>query len=133
MKIITRLSDIGIDVLTDDYHSFDDTAGHVTPLSAIKSTLEQIMTLDEIKHKNVSQSMRIINLANEFNTFFHNNIAYVGQLLIDFSNGSVFKAALLERNIDGYIFEEEIHTHKPTYCLFDYSNLSAPIHEIVYT
>lgn len=132
LKIVSRLHDIGIDMLTAEYCRFDDLAGNTTSLSTLRGIFEEIMALDEIKQKNDSQSSRIINLANDFNTFFRNNIGYVGQLLTDFSNGPKFKAELQARGLDGFIFEEESHTHKPTYCIFDYNKLSAPKHEPIH-
>lgn len=132
LMIINRLSHIGIDVLTDEYLRYDGINGNVTSLSYIKSTFEEIRVLDALRHKTESQSSKIIILANEFNAFFHNKIGYVGQLLTDFNNGHKFKAALQTRNIDGYIFEEEEHMHKPTFCIFDYGNLSAPHRELAH-
>lgn len=71
-------------------------------------------------------------LVDKFNAFFHNTVGYVGQLLTDFNNGPKFKAVLHARNIDGYIFEEEARTHKPTFCIFDYGRLSAPHLELAH-
>lgn len=132
LMIINRLYHIGIDVLTDEYLRYDGKNGNITPLSYLKSSFEGINELDEIRDKSIHQMSQVSHLVDEFNTFFHNSIGFVGQLLTDFSNGPKFKAALQARNIDGYIFEEEAYTHKPTYCIFDYGNLSSLHRELAH-
>ena len=132
LKIISRLDEIGLDVLSDSFCKFLDIQGNRVPLSVMRPVYAEIQFLVDKSDKNLREVHRLNELATSINDFFHNNIGYTGQLLTDFSNGTVFKERLSAMGYDGYIFEDETHTHRPTYCIFDHRNLTAPVSEKAY-
>ena len=95
-----------------------------------------------IKKLDVNTSQNLSDIRNAFenittnrqsidvvNAFFYSLVGYIGQLLTDFENGSVFKKLLYERHYEGYAFQEE--PTSPTICIFDSAKLSLPHHTII--
>lgn len=133
LHIIFRLHDLGIDVLTDDFNRFDltpDTTDRVKiPFSEVRGDFCRLKELLEKPYpdRNKRDCAEIGNIAGRINGWFRNCISYTGQLLTDFENGHVFKEMLTRKGYSGYAFREEANSK--TFCVFDSSLLSSPIHE----
>lgn len=111
-----------INIFRDDFNRFDFLNGS-KPLSLIKEYIRYIACHDNEAKTDKRQEC-------EYNIYdFHNTIdeskqlAYACQGLTDFSNGTIFKALLGEKEFDGYIFRE---TDANTFCLFNSNKLSVP-------
>ena len=112
--IISRLKEIGIDILTDKFYNYLKEESF--------SVVQNVYNECEKRNK----ESKYITYDNNIEDFFHTPM-YLGQLLTDFSNGKEFKEQLIKKGFEGYVFEE--NPESDTFCLFDAEKISEPCHE----
>lgn len=122
--VITKLWDKGIDVLNDNFLRHDNG---VFPFGSLAESFCYIQETEGSSNWNAI--CKRLHCAKEINDFFYNLVGYTGQLLTDFENGERFKALLLEKGYEGYLFDEE--KTSPTLCIFDSAKLSSPTHAVL--
>lgn len=116
--LLDILDSCEIDVLTNSYKNFVKEL----PFSTIKKDYRFI--------KKAKITGSALDWRNEYgmrvNSFFDGNGSILGQSLSDLSNGILFAKELRKRNLDGYLFTEEMDDC--SICLCDSSFLSQPTH-----
>ena len=115
-NLISVLYELGIDVTTDYYYSYQKK-------ESFKCLHSSLMNLYSTEPK------LKLNGAKEINNFFYDFTNLLGQSLTDFNNGHVFKRQLEDLLYEGYVFQET--TTSDTYCIFSPNKLSNPKHETI--
>lgn len=121
----------GIDVLTNDFlmyglhdsHSFAELHDDIDRLSEIAEHENWMFQPPLVKEKD-----EIVEHVERFFGDHNYHMGHFGQRLTDFENGLHFKKLLQDRNLDGYMFDEDngiIITN--TICLLSSKYLTAPV------
>lgn len=127
-EVLSRLDEIGFDILNNSFNKFPDVSGNKVSLAIIRSLFSTVR--DGIIKGEDGKVIR--SYVDEINSFFNDSVGYLGQLLTDFENGIHFKELLVSKKLNGYIFKEEIFTQKPTFCILDNNLLGLPDVQTVY-
>ncbi|MGN1240593.1 MAG: hypothetical protein ACI4TV_06935 [Paludibacteraceae bacterium] len=135
LGIFNLLREIGIDVFTDDFHTYYYVDGRERSLLDIKQQYEQYVNLFNMRNLSDEQYAQIGNFVERIANFIVPNVrwdhtySFIGQLLTDLDNGPKFKELLTARGYDGYVFYEHNEGLTPlvhAYCIFEPTNLGAP-------
>ena len=121
-EMVTILTDLGIDILTNDFKSYNNTTGpHITSFGDFKSIYEELQGGSVLLHK--------FHLGMSDN----HNVGYFGQRLTDFDNAQHFLKLVKKFGLDGYRWRESYDPRGLTYCFFDSSKISNPETQIIST
>ena len=123
-QMIRLLYDLGIDVLTDDFKTYEAD----NDFSQLKNIFESAeLEQDFIKKYKIIGQLKINSKSNYY------DISLFGQRLTDFENGIKFKvlAKSIISDIDGYRWREFDDERGYSYCLFDSKKLPLKKTEII--
>jgi hypothetical protein len=122
-QMLGVLSDLGLNVLTDDFKIYEKSADGKIDLAITFKKWEPFFK------EGTEISKRNIRIGSSTSS----DTGYLGQRFTDFGNGHAFLNLIRksELNLDGYRWRESEDQRGFTYCFFDSSKLSSPsTHEI---